>query len=179
MSARRTLIIGVDPGLKGAVGVLEHLADGTSRVVDIFDMPLVEVPGGKFRIDLYQLALLVERYTPETVLAVIEEVGFMKGKEARGTAFTFGYATGAVTGILAGLMVSIQTVIPAVWKPSLGLASSSVKTAAEFKVLSIEKAKAILPGAEKFLTKKKHDGRAEAILLAYWGLRELTRRRKA
>jgi crossover junction endodeoxyribonuclease RuvC len=163
----RTLIIGVDPGIKGAVGVLELTSPTTFKFVDVFDLPTNKTNKGLSRINPYDLSIKLGPYSLDAKLAVIEEVGFMKGKEARGAAFTLGFATGLVTGVISSLFVPIHTVTPNIWKLSMGLSSD--------KSLSITTAKRLIPESQKHLTLKQHDGRAEALLLAVWGIRNMRR----
>jgi hypothetical protein len=64
---------------------------------------------------------------------------------------------GSVLSVLQVLRLPVELITPAVWKRALGLSSQ--------KLASLHKARLLFPGAELHLA--KHDGRAEALLLAY------------
>lgn len=163
----RKYVIGCDPGLKGAIAVLD-VSSGVAEFVTVFDMPLETVTIGglkRSRIDLYKLGFLVDSYASQTRVALIEEVGFMKGKEARGSAFVFGFATGAVHGIMATCLIPIEMIKPEVWKMAMGL--SSVKRA------SIDRAIKYFPESAPYLKRQIDHGRAEAILLAWFAVKHM------
>lgn len=170
-------IIGVDPGIKGAFCVLEVLGNPNSigkrevKLLFVSDFPLYKEIKNKLkettrnRIDLKSLALLLEMNSQGVNLVLIEDVG----KRATGadplSHFAFGYATGAVHGIFSLIGIPIEKIKPEVWKAEFGLSSDKNK--------SIELAKRLVPESKEFLTLKSHDGRAEAILLAYLAAQKL------
>jgi crossover junction endodeoxyribonuclease RuvC len=80
--------------------------------------------------------------------------------------FAFGRAYGIVIGILVALGTPMTFVSPAKWKRALGV--PSVKDGARAR------ASQLLPQASSRWPLKRHDGRAEAALLALYGLRSLT-----
>lgn len=164
MSEAKSLILGIDPGLTGAVAVLEP---ATHHLVDVFDMPVIKIKNKKPKIDIHQLAHTLKVYAPKTYLAVIEEVGVMTGVEARSSMFNFGFGAGVLHGILVALDIPIIAVRPAVWKSLMGLSRD--------KKLSVDKAHSYFPNQKQMFTKvhngKARDGRAEAALLAMIGTR--------
>lgn len=78
------------------------------------------------------------------------------------SAFAFGEGFGIVKGVLAALGVPLVLVPPAKWKRDLGLNQS--------KDGSRAKAIARWPGHSNEFKRVKDDGRAEAALIASWGL---------
>jgi len=144
-----SLIIGIDPGLSGAVGVLDH--NGTTAV---FDMPVADrsVSGR-----LLWLALK-DRHI---ALAVVEKVGSMPGQGVAST-FRFGRAAGVVDGVLGALGVPTQYVSPAVWKRHFGLLKKPKDAS---RLIALER----FPHCADELKRKKDHGRAEALLIALWG----------
>jgi hypothetical protein len=78
--------------------------------------------------------------------------------------FKFGRTCGQLQGILAGLFVPTFLVRPAVWKLALGLTSD--------KYMSMELASKVFPEKKDMWVLKKHNDRAEAALLAYYGIRK-------
>ena len=151
-------ILGIDPGLSGACALL---GDG---ILEIIDIPTIERKvGGKTKrqIDAYNLSLWLEFHRLRISLAVIEQVGTMPGQGVT-SAFNFGFTTGVIHGILANIGVPIRTVVPQVWKRKFGLLGQD-------KDASRQEASRRLPKFASNWPLKKHDGRAEAALLAIYG----------
>ena len=92
---------------------------------------------------------------------VIEESQAMPGQGTR-SMFTTGYGMGIWVGILATLELPYTSVRPSVWKRSLALGKD--KEASRLRAMQL------FPGAD--LRRKKDHGRAEALLLAYYGCRQ-------
>jgi hypothetical protein len=93
------------------------------------------------------------------VAAVIERVGSMPGQGVS-SSFNFGVGFGSCLPVLQLCKLPIHLVTPAKWKRDLGLSRD--------KNASLDKARLLFPGAN--LSLKKHDGRAEALLLGHWYL---------
>ena len=153
------ITIGVDPGLSGAVAVLQ---DGCFVAVE--DMPIVL----KGRASTVKnevspealLAILREKVPPvEDVAAVIERVSSRPG-EGVASSFSLGDSFGVARAVMAVARVRVCYVTPAAWKKQFKLTSD--------KELSRALALRLFPEAAYALRFKKHDGRAEALLLARW-----------
>lgn len=166
-----TLHIGIDPGMYGAVAFM----DGPERL-DVIDMPLFSIEmatkskGGKPRkrneIDLHALLGHIRRRTlfaDATPAALIEKVGAMPREGAVG-AFTFGFSTGALHGLLVAMGIPYDTVTPQKWKKALGLTGD--------KDASRRLASRLMPQHAHLWPLKKHDGRAEAALIAWYAARQ-------
>jgi crossover junction endodeoxyribonuclease RuvC len=156
-----SFIIGIDPGAAGAVAILEP--DGS--LVQVFDMPSVEIVSNgkaKRRISPEMLAAELRLYNVHATCAYIEQVGAMPGQGVS-SMFAFGEAFGLAKGVLAGLGIPVQSVPPARWKRALGL--NSGKDAARAK------AAATWPQQAGEFKRVKDDGKAEAALIALWGLK--------
>lgn len=161
-------ILGVDPGLHGALAVVQ------AGAVDVFDVPTtsrIVNKKNKQQIEPYQLAAWLEIQRPLLKFAVIEQVGAMPsrgapGGERRGmgvtSAFNFGFTTGVLHGIIAACGIPIRTVPPQVWKRKFGLLGQD-------KDASRAEASRRFPQFAHLWPLKKHDGRAEAALLALYG----------
>lgn len=67
---------------------------------------------------------------------------------------------GIAIGVVRSLDIELNKVPPSTWKAELGLTSDKNK--------SLELARELFPEAKEYLKLKKHDGRAEALLLAYY-----------
>lgn len=152
-------ILGVDPGLHGAIALL-YPDDG----IEVFDMPITtRVVNGKTknRIDAYQLGDWVAQNAPRIQLAVVEAVGAMPGQGVT-SSFGFGFTAGVIQGVLAACDVAIHEVHPQKWKRHYGLLGQP-------KDASRAAASQRMPGAAHLWPRKKDDGRAEAALLALYG----------
>jgi crossover junction endodeoxyribonuclease RuvC len=154
------LTIGVDPGMSGAVAIL----DG-ERLIQVFDMPTVQVEvNGKLkrRISPEMLVSELGMYVDDVRCAYIEKVSAMPGQGVT-SMFAFGEALGLVRGVFAGLRVAQFLVPPATWKRSLKVPSGkdgARAMAAQFWPLSAGEFKRV-----------RDDGRAEAALIGLWGAR--------
>lgn len=152
-----TKIIGVDPGLSGAIAIIDAK---TTSIVDLHDMPIIEYKRKKNQIDLYTLASIVDAHAKQTKMAIVEEVGAMP-KQGVVSTFRFGYVTGIVVGVLSANYISITQIKPSVWKPALGLSRDKEDS----RVLASK----LYPKEVHRWARKKDDGRAEALLLAWFG----------
>ncbi len=150
--------IGVDPGLGGAVAIL----DETSGVVGLYDTPTLTLKasrGTRHEYDLPAMVRLLKPYAGHNAHAVIEESQAMPHQGVK-SMFTIGLGFGAWLAILAALEIPYERVRPTVWKRALKLPGKD-KEAARLR------AQQLFPGAD--LQRKKDHGRAEALLLAHWG----------
>ncbi len=145
--------IGIDPGLSGAVGVL----DAGGAFVATHDMPTAISTTGRRHLDPAGLAAILRQY-PDA-FALVERVGARPGEGATG-AFSFGHTFGGILGVLGALGIPHDLIQPAVWKRKAGIPPGAPKGA------SIAQALRLLPAAQPYLTRAKDDGRAEALLLA-------------
>ena len=152
------LIIGVDPGAKGAIAILGM----NGSIHEVHDMPAVEVKVGKtkrHRVSVHGVADILRGLRPEMV--IIEDVGGMTGQSAS-AAFTFGHACGLIQGAVAALGFPLALIPPQRWKRAAGLPAD--KGAARLRAMQL------WPDQAKQFERVKDDGRAEACLLArhYW-----------
>lgn len=153
-------IIGIDPGASGAVAILQTNGD----LVHVFEMPAVEIMVGgkaKRRVSPEMLAAELKLYADQGACAVIEQVGAMPGQGVS-SMFAFGESFGLAKGVLAGMAIPTKTVLPTKWKRSLQLNSG--------KDGSRAKAASLWPSHAGEFKRIKDDGKAEAALIAYWGL---------
>ena len=155
------MILGVDPGLSGAMALIH---DG--MIVDVIDTPIFEIKGKKV-FDLYGFARWLDNANAQHAIekAVIEEVGAMPGQGVT-SMFNFGSVYGHVRGAIATHFIAITDVRPQVWKKHYRLGQD--------KDASRRVACALWPTESKRFARKKDDGRAEACLLAAWAALEAT-----
>ncbi len=154
------MIVGIDPGAKGALAFLTE----AGALVTVHDMPTAEIKVGKVkraRVSVAELSnLLSER---DVTAAFIERVGAMPGQGVS-SCFTFGYAAGAIEGVLAAQGVSVTFVTPQAWKKAMQISGDD-------KGKSRQRAAQLFPSHAGLFSRVKDDGRAEAALIALHGLR--------
>lgn len=145
-------VLGVDPGTRGGLALLR--ADGS--VAGLWTM----------RPDMTEDdAVEHVRYAASSLKAYggvcfFEKVGFKRGDGGQGS-FTFGGVTKLVTGALLALDVKPHYVYPQAWQAALGCLTGGQKN------ISKRKAKELFP-AEKIT-----HARADALLIAYYGLQRM------
>ena len=149
-------IIGIDPGLSGAIAVLEN-----NKVLNIFDIPVMSE--GKKNKRQLNSALLVNLLKDnvrdgEDVAIIVEQVNAMPGQGVT-SMFNFGQTFGAIKGICAALEFPIYFVRPSKWKKHFELINSS-------KDASRTKAIEMYPKLSSQLSKKKDVNKSDAILIA-------------
>ena len=149
-------IIGIDPGLSGAIAILEN-----NKVLNIFDMPVMsEGKKNKRQLNSAQLVKIIKRniLNSKEVVVVVEQVNAMPGQGVT-SMFNFGQTFGAIKGIAAALELPIFFVRPAKWKKHFELINSS-------KDASRTKAIEMYPALSDQLSKKKDVNKSDAILIA-------------
>lgn len=147
----RALTIGIDPGLSGAIAIL----DWHGHVLACEDLPVVRdkslawIDGG------LMLSTIMNYREGNDTVAMIERVSAMP-KQGVSSSFQFGVGFGSILGVLQALAIPIEFVTPRTWKKSYGLDSD--------KKAALHKARLLYPDVDLHLA--KHDGRAEALLIA-------------
>lgn len=156
------LFIGVDPGLGG--GVAFYWPDDPTTAV-VYDMPLER--GKKVHAMGIKELMLNHHLIPFgiDVHGAVELVGSRPRQQG---AFNFGFSTGIVHGVLGCFAIPILEVSPNKWKPSLGLQRPPTETISENKDRARATASKLFPHLASQLTRKKDDGRAEALLIAFY-----------
>ena len=149
-------VIGIDPGLSGAIAVLEN-----NKVLNIFDMPVMsEGKKNKRQLNSALLVNLIKEnvQNSDQVAVVVEQVNAMPGQGVT-SMFNFGQTFGAIKGICAALELPIFFVRPSKWKKHFELINSS-KDASRTKVIEM------YPAYAEKLSKKKDVNKSDAILIA-------------
>ena len=148
-------IFGIDPGLSGAIAVLENEA-----VIDIIDLPVMsEGKKNKRQLNSAQLSQYMSKNVENLnkTSVVVEQVNAMPGQGVT-SMFNFGQTFGAIKGISATLKFPIYFVRPSKWKKHFDLINSS-------KDASRTKAIEIYPSLAEKLSKKKDVNKSDAILI--------------
>lgn len=155
------IFIGIDPGLSGAIGFV------TDRTCVVEDLPTMALPGNGLvtrKIDGRALVSIIRANVPagEKAVAYLELVSTMGGKDnAVQTQGSLMRSLGAIETVLECLGYAPTMLSPQKWKRFYGLDADKKKALAKARVL-YETAP---------LSLAKHHNRAEALLIAHWGLR--------
>lgn len=146
--------MGIDPGKTGAIAVIG--SDGFAQVWDY--------PG-----ELAEAGVLLRSICIQCSISLcaVEKVGTMP-KQGIVSAFTFGMNFGGWLMTLGALGTPHVTVTPRTWQKEC-LDSGTGET----KERSLSVARRRFPDID--LSKKKHDGRADALHLARWAMIEYRR----
>jgi hypothetical protein len=151
------MFLGIDPGLSGAVAVL----DDDGALVCVHDTPILTLKvarGIRHEYDVPGLVSLLAPYRGSQAHVILEKSQPMPGQGTR-SMFTIGYGYGLWLGILGALRIPYTPVRPAVWKKAFSPGTD--------KEASRHRAMQLFPSAD--LRRKKDHGRAEALLLAWYG----------
>ena len=156
MGERPAYVLGIDPGLSGALCLLR--VSGLA-IESIFDMPVL---GGQ--VDAAQLVMIVDMCKVQgTIRAVVELVSSMPRQAG---AFNFGRSVGVVHGVLAAMGISYSLTSPNVWKGACGLRRGIDEKQDQVKTRARELACNLWPLEAHRFRRVKDDGRAESSLIA-------------
>lgn len=150
-------IVGVDPGLSGALAMI----DTDDWTIRIEDMPREVGMAGKNAVSPTGVVNLMNRFVPDYVF--VEEV-WSSPQMGVTSAFSFGRSLGIILGASASRSM-LTLVKPTVWK-------SSTHTPRD-KGQARRRAQELFPSACHLFARTKDDGRAEAAILAFYGLLSL------
>lgn len=155
------LILGIDPGLSGAWAAL----DARGAVIALDDLPVVRdqklawIDGAQLCRDLRDM------HMGRPVTAIVERIS-PQPKNGAKTMLSQGLTLGSILAALQVAGLRIEFVAPPVWKRALGLTFEKDVGQTQRKHASLDKARLLFPDAP--LTLAKHNGRAEALLIAHW-----------
>ena len=154
------LIVGIDPGMSGAIAVL---AVPEFSVIFLEDLPVVEV-GGRKELELVEIRDWLEDDIDSVAHVFIEKAQAMPGQGITSTG-RYMKSFGELIGICVGLHIPYTLVHPTSWKRAL------LKDMSKGKGASIHRALQLFPSLS--LPRKKDHGKAEALLIAYYGAKSL------
>ncbi len=152
------LIIGIDPGITGAICFFED-----RKIIDLIEMPNMavgkknkrQVNGAQVYNEIFER---IKNYNKKDIKVVIEQVSAMPGQGVT-SMFNFGQSFGVLKGICSAMQLPMYFVRPAKWKKYYNLINSK-KDASRTKVIEI------FPYISTQLSKKKDSNKADAILIA-------------
>ena len=152
------LIIGIDPGITGAICFFE---DG--KIIDVIEMP--NMPEGKKNkrqvngAQIYhEISKKIKNLEKKDIKVVIEQVSAMPGQGVT-SMFNFGQSFGVLKGICSAMQIPMYFTRPAKWKKYFNLINSE-------KDASRTKAIEVFPYFSSQLSKKKDSNKADAILIS-------------
>ena len=147
---------GIDPGLSGALAVL----DFQTHRLHVWDTPTYKVKvGDKVRRRCDELSFADALDTYEIDMCMIEKVQSTPNDGHVG-AFTFGKVTGIAIGLCVGMGIEYEEVTPAKWKMSMQVPRD--KEAARFRASNF------FPQCAGLWRRQMDDGRAEAAIIALY-----------
>jgi len=147
-------ILGIDPGLTGALVMLED-----DQPIEWMEMPTYVV-GSSNRVNCAALASWI-KHLPWLDGACVELTGARPGQGVT-SMYTFGHACGSVSGVLGALEVPVTMVTPQSWKKRAGL---TIKDKDEARSKAIQ----IWPHWRDLDKKGKGQALADAALIAKHG----------
>ena len=151
-------IIGLDPGLSGAVAVLT----GSDSLI-VIDMPTMTVERNgksKRQVSASELAAIFANFNSDDTHVFVEKVSAMAGQGVT-SVFSFGRSFGMIEGILAAFKLPVTYVAPTTWVKAVGRGQG--------KDASRARAMELFPNNQADFKRVKDDGRSDAALIAYWG----------
>jgi hypothetical protein len=180
-------IIGMDPGVSGAIAILSAdgsvseergrqmtrvlgidpgvvggwaIVDATGLLLAAGDLP-VSGEGTKRMVSAPLFRAVIDEWSPDE--AVIELVHAMP-KQGVSSSFKFGRAAGVVEGVIGGLLIPTRWVTSKSWKGEFRLSAEKEPS----RQLAIQ----MWPGMAKTFARKMDHGRAEAALIARYHVQQ-------
>jgi len=150
------IIIGIDPGVSGAICIL---TDG--KITEIYDMPtMIDGKKNKKQVNGAEITNIInkELVNEKDINVVIEHVSAMPGQGVT-SMFNFGQSFGVLKGICAALKLPVHFIRPVKWKKHFNLINTE-KDASRTKVIEV------FPYISSKISKKKDANKADAILIA-------------
>ncbi|MFQ5510121.1 MAG: hypothetical protein ACE5FN_12435 [Leptospirillia bacterium] len=153
-------VMGIDPGVSGAIA--ELYPDGRLYTYEMPVFTLVTAGRTRRHVNAVTLSQLLTDPFPAHVF--VEQVGARPGERA-GAAFAFGEGFGVIKGVTATLSLPVSFVRPQVWKKALGITAN--------KGQARQRATELFPGNAEDFARVKDDGKAEAALIAWYGVQQM------
>jgi hypothetical protein len=115
-------VLGIDPGLTGALALLE-VANGDTTLIDVMDVPIIG-SSAKQSVDVIQLQEWLLRHGPRH--AFLERAQAMP-KQGASSGFKYGRTVGASEAVLTVSAIAITMVEPSKWKRHFHLQGADKK----------------------------------------------------
>lgn len=164
-----TIIVGIDPGLTGALAWLKLRDDKVVTLLGVEDMPTSKAKSGKTikaHLILPDLARRIQSGSGlyEASAVVIEDVHAMPGQGVT-SMFRFGFVAGAIEGVAVGLGLPVRKFTPQAW-----MKLARMKQGDDAGRLQ---ASALFPRQSHLFARKMDHNRADAALIGYAALCDL------
>jgi len=163
------MTLGIDCGITGAIACL----DGRGQVISVTDLPICV--NGKIKwidgMELLEIIRAAKRDSGATMAQAFVERTQAMPKLGVISASSKGLTLGSTLSALQIAGVSTELVLPQAWKKAEGLLMAGASDK-DKKAASLTKARMLFPGAD--LDRVKDHNRAEALLIAHWGMRQLS-----
>ncbi len=156
-------IVGIDPGLKGGIAIIDDGKLIYASMVPVVTEPYIRKGKKSTRniMDLPAIVEILKQYNPEC--GALEKVS-ARSSQGVTSMFRFGTGLGEYRGILTALGIPFINPTPQSWKKHHDLIGSADK------LPSLDLARELWPDhAKTSFRLKKHDGVAEASLIAKYG----------
>ena len=152
------LIIGIDPGITGAICFFEN-----GKIIEVIEMPnMTEGKKNKKQVNgsqvFNEISSRIKNIKKENIKVIIEQVSAMPGQGVT-SMFNFGQSFGILKGICSAMQLPMYFIRPAKWKKYFNLINSE-------KDASRTRAIEIFPYYSSKLSRKKDSNKADAILIA-------------
>ena len=150
------MIFGIDPGVSGAISILQN-----KKVIEVYDMPtMIDGKKNKKQVNGSQLTNIFKEKMDlnKEIAVVVEHVNAMPGQGVT-SMFNFGQSFGVIKGVCSALSLPIYFIRPTKWKKHFNLIKTN-KDASRTKVIEI------YPEISSKLSRKKDSNKADAILIA-------------
>lgn len=150
-------IIGIDPGITGAIALI----DTDACTIALADMPVEPYLKSRKIVANAELMAMLSRVGPDHVF--LEEVGIMPGEGAVG-AFAFGRGVGRLEGVVDAMAIARTSIRPQEWKARMNVKAD--------KKLAVTRAKQLFPSAAPHFVGPRGGllhGRAEAAMIGLFG----------
>ena len=150
------IIFGIDPGVSGAISILEN-----KKILEVLEMPtMIDGKKNKKQVNGSQVTNIIKGRLniDKEIAVVVEHVNAMPGQGVT-SMFNFGQSFGVIKGVCSALSLPIYFIRPTKWKKHFNLINVN-------KDASRTKAIEIYPEISNKLSRKKDSNRADAILIA-------------
>ena len=148
-------ILGIDPGIHGALALVEIVDGAAPQLVNVLDVPVIGA-GAKERVNTMLVRDWLAHHTPDH--ALIERAGSMP-KQGVASTFKYARAVGSLETVVACSDIPYSIIEPAVWKKFHHLPGKD-KEAARQRALPL------FPSAHALFARKMDHQRAEPALIA-------------
>jgi crossover junction endodeoxyribonuclease RuvC len=153
-----TQILGVDPGIRGGLAIVEINDGAAPKLIDAIDIPVTGV-GAKERIDVLAIRTWIITHRPD--YAMIERAQALP-KQGSSSGFKYGRAVGALEAVIACCEIPLTIIEPSLWKKFYQLRGGD-------KEGGRQRALQLFPSAHTLFALKRHHNRGDASLIALYG----------